>query len=216
MTLQETKARKLGSIHLAGYQIFENIGVGGSGGGLLTAVDQHLNPVLISTGRDEDTEILTVQAKVGTNDIRIINRYGPQEDDVEQEVYNFWHEVEQEVIAAKEENCFVVIQMDANSKIGGKDDPNNVTANGKLLLDVVERQNLTIVNKLNLCKGIITRERITALKIEKSVIDYVIVCEGMKKYLEDMLIDEDIIHVLTKYAGTKGSKKKVLSDHNIL
>ena len=106
--------------------------------------------------------------------------------------------------------------MDANSKIGGKDDPNNVTANGKLLLDVVERQNLTIVNKLNLCKGIITRERITALKIEKSVIDYVIVCEGMKKYLEDMLIDEDIIHVLTKYAGTKGSKKKVLSDHNIL
>ena len=31
-----------------------------------------------------------------------------------------------------------------------------------------------------------------------------------------MLIDEDRIHVLTKYAGTKGSKKKVLSDHNIL
>ena len=149
MTLQETKARKLGSIHVEGYQIFENIRVGGNGGGLLTAVDQNLNPVLISTGRDEDTEILTVQAKVGTNDIRIINGYGPQEDDGKQEVYNFWHEVEQEVIAEKDENCFVVIQMDANAKIGIKDDPNNVTANGKLLMDDVERHNLTIVNKLD-------------------------------------------------------------------
>ena len=47
VTLQETKVRKLGSLKLKGYQIFENIRTGVGGGGLLTAVDQNLNPVLI-------------------------------------------------------------------------------------------------------------------------------------------------------------------------
>ena len=58
---------------------------------------------------------------------------------------------------------------------------------------------------------VITRERITVNKIERSVLDYVIVCEAMKKYIEEMFIDEDCTYVLTKYG-----KKKVVSDHNFL
>ena len=54
----------------------------GLGGGLLTAVDQDLEPVLISDGGDEN-EILVVQANLGNQEIRIINAYGPQEDEVE-------------------------------------------------------------------------------------------------------------------------------------
>ena len=34
----------------------------------------------------------------------------------------------------------------------------------------------------------------------------------MKKYLEEMIIDEDRVHVLTKHAG----RKQTVSDHNIL
>ena len=157
--------------------------------------------------------------KVGYHNIRIINAYGPQEDDGNPKVYKFWQDIEQEILTAKDENCLVVIQLDANAKIGKenlKDDPNNVTKNGKILLDVVERQNLTIVNTLDLCKGVITRERASATKSEKSVIDYVVVCEDMKNYLEEMVIDDDRIYALTKYAGTMGSKKKVVSDHNIM
>ena len=60
VTIQETKARKLGPVKLKGYQIFEKIRITGGGGGLLTAVDQNINPVLIYTGKDEDTEIITV------------------------------------------------------------------------------------------------------------------------------------------------------------
>ena len=36
-----------------------------------------------------NTEILTVQVKVERRDIRIINAYGPQEDDGNQEVFKF-------------------------------------------------------------------------------------------------------------------------------
>ena len=54
------------------------------------------------------------------------------------------------------------------------------------------------------------------MNVEKSVIDYVIVCAEMKNYLEEMMIDDDRTHVLTKYASTKGLKRNTVSDHNIM
>ena len=62
----------------------------------------------------------------------------------------------------------------------------------------------------------ITRQRKTRNKVEKSVLDYIIVCDVLKNYFESMSIDENRSHVLTKYASTKGVKCKVESDHNIL
>ena len=53
--------------------------------------------------------------------------------------------------------------MDANAKVGGKvikGDPHNITNNGKIMMDIIDRQNLTIANSLDICKGKITRERI--------------------------------------------------------
>ena len=50
ITLQETKLRKLGTFRIPGYQVFEKVR-SGFGGGLLTAVDEKLLPVLISTGK---------------------------------------------------------------------------------------------------------------------------------------------------------------------
>lgn len=79
ITLQETKLRKTGLLRLPGYQVFEKIR-SGFGGGLLTAVDENLLPVLISTGKCETSEILVVQLKTENHNIRIINAYGPQED----------------------------------------------------------------------------------------------------------------------------------------
>ena len=219
VTLQETKARKYGSVKLKGYQIFEKIRNSGGGGGLLTAVDQNLNPVLVSTGKDEDSEIITVQVNVGKHSVRIINAYGPQEDTENQVVMKFWEELEEEIVDAENNNCLILVELDANAKIGRdnlKDDPNNISTNGKLLLDLVERNNLCIANTTSVCKGVITRERKTTSKIEKSAIDYIIVCNNMKEYLEEMFIDEDRLYVLTKYAGKMGSKKMVTSDHNVL
>ena len=93
VTLQETKVRKSGRLKLKGYQIFEKVRKDGIGGGLLTAADENLNPVLISTGKEENSEILTVQVKAGKHEIRIINAYGPQEDESNKdEIYRFWQE----------------------------------------------------------------------------------------------------------------------------
>ena len=171
ITTQETKLGKKGMIKLKGYQIFEQVRQGGQGGGLLTAVDHDLHPVLVSSGDDNDIEVLTVQVKVGKNDVRIINAYGPQEDESKDKIYKFWTEVKNEVINAKDKTCLIVIQMDANAKVGKttiKNDPHETSNNGRILLELVERQNLTIANALDTCKGVITRERKTAINEEKS------------------------------------------------
>ena len=147
ITIQESKMTKPGLIKIPGYQVFERIRTAKKGGGLLTAADENLDPVLVSTGSDE-TETMTIQIKVADKNIRIINGYGPQEDDTNNNILNYWHEVEAEVLKAKDENCMVIIQMDANAKVGKeiiKDDPNDRSNNGKLLVDLLERQNLTIL-----------------------------------------------------------------------
>ena len=60
--IQETKLRFPGTFKIPGYQIFEKVRAG-LGGGLLTAIDENLSPVLISTGADE-AEILVIQILV--------------------------------------------------------------------------------------------------------------------------------------------------------
>ena len=216
ITLQETKLGKTGMIKMQGYQIFEQVRKENKGGGLLTAVDHDLQPVLVSTGgEDTESEVLTVQVKVNTKDIRIINAYGPQEDDSKENIIDFWSEIEREIIKAKDNNCLIVIQMDANAKVGKeviKNDPHETSNNGKILLEMVERNNLTIANSLSKCNGVITRDRKTVTNDEKSVIDYLIICEEMEEYLEEMIIDDDRTMVLTKY-NKKGMKT---SDHNVM
>ena len=44
--------------------------------------------------------------------------------------------------------------------------------------------------------------------------DYVLVCKELYQYFEKLVIDEERRFTLTKYATTKGKKKKITSDHN--
>ena len=198
ITLQETKMCKTGNVKIPGFQVFEKVRLNRKGGGLLTAADEDLNPMMISTGKDEN-EILTIQVDLGNQKLRIINGYGPQEDDDNQCILGFWQELEAEIINAKDNDCLILIELDANAKVGKEvlsDDPNSMTGNGKIMIDMIERHNLKIANAEEMCKGLITRERVVEKKTEKSIIDYILMCEKMQKYLKEILIDDDIINVL--------------------
>ena len=56
----------------------------------------------------------------------------------------------------------------------------------------------------------------TKENVEKSILDYILTCDKLADFLESMLIDEQRIYPLTQYATTKGVKKMVKSDHNIM
>ena len=94
-----------------------------------------MNPVLVSNGSDEN-EIITIQADLGEHTVRIINAYGPQEDADQQKVMSFWQEIELEIMNARDNNCLIIMELDANAKIGPdviKDDPNKTSNNGQNL-----------------------------------------------------------------------------------
>lgn len=198
--------------------MFERTRKNKSGGGLMTAVDETLKPVLVTEGED-NVEILTVEALVGSRKVRIINGYGPQEDDELNNIFRFWQEIEEEIIKAKDSKCFVLLQMDANAKIGKdyiKGDPHTMSSNGRLFLDVSLRQHLVIANTLDFCEGVITRERKVEQNIERSVIDYIAMCEDMYKHLKEIKIDDKKVNVLSRYVKSKTGRKIITSDHNPL
>ena len=179
ITIQESKLRNCSNFKLDGYQVFEKQREG-AGGGLLTAIDHNLDPVLIQSD-DEDCEILVVQCNLGKQKLRIINGYGPQEDEPLIKRMKFWETIEQEVVSAKEEKCMILIELDANAKLGSKiirNDPNNISENGRLLRNLIERKSLELLNNSPLCEGTITRHRVTKKNEEKSVIDYIITCDN--------------------------------------
>ena len=216
ITIQETKLAKNAHFQLSNYQVFQK-NRNGSGGGLLTAVDPVLNPVQIAT-KNEEAEILTIQVQIKNKKIRIINAYGPQNDEAQQTRLNFWLGLEEEIISAKSEHCMVIIEMDANAKVGQaiiRRNPNNILDNnGRHLLHLIQTHGLTMLNAHRLCVGAITRYRETKNTTETAILDYVVVCEQLAKHVETIIIDEERNYTLTKYATTKCVIKKVRSDHN--
>ena len=215
--LQETKISTCLKSKLNGYKIFppdlrrsESI--------VLTAVDKNLSPVLIPHEND-DVNIIVVEILVGNQRIRVINGYGPQETDSKCRRNEFWEVLESQVVNAKNEGCLIIIEMDANAKLGPSiipSDPNPISSNGSLLLGVMTRQKLTCLNSDHRCRGSITRYRKTAHGEERSILDFVLVCEGLLVYFNSMVIDESRNLALTKFATSAGNRIKKVSDHNVI
>ena len=79
--MQETKQLSRGLVSLPGYKIYETTRSEKGGGGLLTAIDENIDSVQVTVNEDVSAELLTVQLNIEQIKIRVINAYGPQEDD---------------------------------------------------------------------------------------------------------------------------------------
>ena len=80
--LQETKLYKKGQIKKDNYCVFENLRCQSQGGGLMTMVHEHFEPVLIPSEQvsKSSENILVVEANIGKSRIRYVNAYGVQEN----------------------------------------------------------------------------------------------------------------------------------------
>ena len=158
---------------------------------------------------------MVVQIKIKDKFIRLINAYGPQENEAHEKIIKFYSTLDQIVQNAKLDGCLTLLEFDANAKVGNiiiKNDPHPLSSNGSILIDFVERNNLVICNSTEKCQGLITRRRITNQRTEESIIDYLILCEDMYAYLESMVIDQVNVH--TRYIKKKNNDiKTVPSDH---
>ena len=201
--LQETKVHRKGLVKIQNFEIFEVVRSLKSGGSILTGIHKSLQPILINS--DDELEILTVQANVGSLTCRFINAYGPSEGcSQDQKTIAFYAKLDQEIKTAKLFGHMVCLQLDANAKLGRdviKGDHHTMSPNGELLYDFISRNNLIVCNALESCSGTITRQRSTVNGIEASVIDYFIICQDMFSYFQSMRIDDK--NVLTRYVKKK-------------
>ena len=216
--IQESKLKTQGKIktkNSQNYQIFELIRKNKSGGGLAIGAVEDLNPVFISEG-DDDVEVLVIQIEVQQFKIRCIGAYGPQEKDHIERKSNFWTRLSKEVEEAYENDLAIIFQMDGNLWAGPevvKNDPNECNGNGKMFKKFLqEHPYLSVVNSLDVCQGTLTRVRKLKNKTEMAVLDFFVVCEKIKSFIEKMIIDEDKQFPLSRYL--KDGKKD--SDHNTL
>ena len=204
MTVQETHSRRKGRIMIENMVVFEVIR-NKKGGGTICAIHQDLNPKMIVVEVDGNK--------------RIITGYGPQENLNEDKRLPFFITLEEEIVKGAVAGKAVIIEMDANAKLGPKyipGDPHEITPNGKLLAGIVERQHLVVVNGSNMCKGKITSRRVSRKKVEESIINMVIVSSVLATYIDSLEIDESRNHVLTRIRKTKKGTIKKESDHNVL
>ena len=184
--MEETKRKqnypKMKANNLTNYQVFElrrektkdEGGKGLNGGGLAIGALHDLKPVLVRQGSD-DVECLTIQVTTGPTTFLCVVGYGPQKDDSPERKQLFWNYLDQEVERAKEQNIGLVIQIDSSAWAGNQiipGDPNPQNSNGKLLKMFLGRnKNITLVNSLPLCDGLVTRKLKTEKRDEESVLD---------------------------------------------
>ena len=216
-TLQETHFSKKGRVKIEGFEVFEAIRM--KEHGTMLGAHVKLQPVLISE-YSETFELLVVQVKVEGREIRLITGYGPQENQTTDKTMPFFSKLEEEIVCAKLANKSVIIQMDANSKLGREvipNDPKNQSPNGAILSDIIERNGLIVANSItSKCKGVITRRRTTDVGVEESIIDFLIISADLLDNIKELFIDEEKEHALTKITHCKKTVKKVTSDHNVM
>ena len=148
--------------------------------------------------------------------ILLISGVGPQENQPETARLPFFLALEKEINKAEMDGKSIIIEMDANSKLGPERIPNvkhDISPNGRLLAGVIDRHALYVLNSSDKCEGLITRKRTTINGTEESSIDMVLVSADLVQFVEKLLIDEDRKHSLTKLTR---NKHKVESDHNPL
>ena len=217
ITVQETHCRKKGKLTFPNFVTFEAIRTK-QGGGTMISAHEDLKPKLISEYSDE-FEILVVEVETVEKSVRIISGYGPQENLEEEKRLPFFVALEKEIEKAELAGKSIVIEMDANSKLGPKyiaKDPHEMTPNGLILSRVIDRHALCVANGLKKSVGTITRKRVTRYRTEESVIDIVLISHDMKQLLVSFKVDEDKKHVLTRITKGKHGVNVKESDHNVI
>ena len=216
LSFQETKFQVSGKHKLDGYTSYEHLRTEKTaGGGLYMAVKTELNPVLARDG-GEDVEAIAVDISIKKMLIVCATAYGPQEKDPREKKDRFWQFLEEEAKHADLEGKGFILQGDLNSWLGNTyipKDPRKQNENGKLMEEFIERNQLTVVNGLSLCKGLITRMRKNKTQCEKSILDFFVVCDRILGYTKAMVVDDEKKDILTNYTQVKKGKKAVDSDH---
>ena len=75
---------------------------------------------------------------------------------------------------------------------------------------------LIVLNTLESCRGLITRQRKLENRTERAVLDFLLINEKLRPFFKELIIDEDKEFGLYNLAQIKKNCKIIESDHNSL
>ena len=166
LLITETKVYTKVSIKIDGYQVFPVIRKKGSGGGLAVAVKHGLySSLVIDYG--ENAEFVIVRLCFGLESIRLISAYEPQAGDAKDEIEDFYDNLQIQLDRSFMKGDSVLLVGDLNDKLGKtvlNRGIHDMSANRKLLCDIIDKYNLCVVNALGLCKGVFQESIITIVQ----------------------------------------------------
>ena len=188
--LVETNSKREGSFnkYLTGYGVIDMVKEGSNnGGGILLAYNQSKFTNAMVMELNDDNTILSVKLSLSNGDSIIITViYGYQETENAMKVKEFYELVDS--ICKNFSKQHHVIVGDLNAKIGLHNQ--TVSRNGRKLLEVIKKRNLSVINGTDKCEGKWTRIPPNGTS-PPSIIDYVITNNWEEKRIEKMLIDEE-------------------------
>ena len=203
--LTETLLKSNTGMQIDGYKFFGRKREGKSGGGVGILVKNDIADKVIPHISERPIEMMWLSVR--RNQIEplfIAVYYGKQESRTNKEEIEQEMSLLQEEISEMSNEGDVIIAMDANAKIGLLNE--EISRNGRLILQVFQEEDLNIVNGSEKCEGRITRQN-TKNAQEISAIDFVVTCQEGMKMITRMSIDEDGIYKI---------KGKNETDHNTI
>ena len=161
-TMQETKCSQSNQLKMEDFIIYDKVRGEREGGGIAIAAKKALNPVLIAEGENE-VEAITIDIHPSKIIISCTSAYGPQQRDSTSKKLKFWEYLDNIAYNSWRDGKGFYLQGDLNAWLGSDHipgDPNIQNDNGKLFHNFLRRHpELTIVNSLPLCRGLITRKQ---------------------------------------------------------
>ncbi len=179
------------------------------GGGVMMIYREALESMVVEEEELGGDEALWMTVKNQNIKIRIGVVYMPQENKTSAtELKRIYKQIGKEVEKATMENASVILMGDFNAKIGDEDNEEGASKGGKILMEMVQKQDLYVVNTDERCRGKWTR----ILGDEKSVLDYMMIKNDDKPYIQGMEIDEN--KNMTPYWVTREENPRTIyADH---
>ena len=128
----------------------------------------------------------------------------------------FWRFLDEEAQRTKNQGKGFILQGDLNAWLGPEiipKDPRKENKNGKLMAIFLKENKLTVVNSLDLCKGLFTRIQKRKGILMKGILDFFVVCNNIISLITGMEIDDMKKNVPTNYTRLKQGGSAVDSDH---
>ena len=211
----ETMLDSKEATQIDGYNIFRN-DRNSEGGGVMLLIRDELRGLIVD--RDVETHGESIWISLSNNrlKVRVGVVYNPQESRMSKDgLQKVYDAIDQQIQCAKAKHQRILLMGDMNCKVGDmvKGNKPEITVGGKMLKKMLKDNALSMVNSMEECQGIWTRQS----GIEKSVIDYIIINDEDLDNIRKVIIDEEkLLAPFRLKRIAKNSFEKVYSDHNVI